>query len=397
MTTSGTYSAFLNNGDVVLEAFDRCEIRPVDITRERLFSAKRSINLELQTWSNRGLNLWKVSLITVPLVQGVATYTLNATTISVLDTYVRTFQLSNTLVGGAPNFSTVINTSVVTIYFPDHGLTAGNFINVETPVSIGGILVSDFQQVTTVIDLNTFTITLPVKATATVNNAGTLPTFATSAGSAVITVDMKNHGLVPGLAFNAQTATLVGGITVQGTYIVQSVLSGDLFTIVAPYEASATDLQTMNYGAYTMTSQNPNAEPIDTILTTLGRSEYAAQSNKFTQARPTSFWFDRETPQPQITMWPVPDGNGPYLLSMYVLTQIQDAYFVNGQTADIPYRFQEALCAGLAKRFALKFAPGKFALLKAEAKEQWDEASIEDREKVDIHVVPDMSGYYRGI
>ena len=79
------------------------------------------------------------------------------------------------------------------------------------------------------------------------------------------------------------------------------------------------------------------------------------------------------------------------------MRQVQDAYFVNGQTADIPYRFQEALASGLARRFALKWKPEKYALMKAEAKEQWDEASIEDREKVDVHVVPDMSGYYRGL
>lgn len=396
MTTSGTYNAFINNGDVVLEAFDRCEIRPTEITRERIFSARRSINLELQTWSNRGVNLWKVQLLTVPLVQGVATYTLPATTISMLDVYVRQFQLSNTLIGGAPAFSTVLGSPIVAINFPNHGLTAGNFFNLETPVSVGGVLVNNFQQVTTVIDLNNFTITLGVNATSTVNNGGVLPTFGVSAGSANITVVQPVHGLVPGLAFNAQLPTVVGGITVQGTYIVQSVIDLSTFVIVAPYEASATQTLTMNLGAFTMATQDPNAQPIDIILTPLGRSEYAAQPNKFTQAKPTSFWFNRETPQPQMVLWQVPDANGPYLLSMYVLVQIQDANVINGQTADIPYRFQEALCSGMAKRLALKFAPSKFALLKGEAKEAWDEAWLEDREKVDVHIVPDMTAYYRG-
>lgn len=395
MTTSGTYNAFLNNGDIVLEAFDRCEIRGADITRDKLFSARRSINLELQTWANRGVNLWKVSLVTVPLIQGVATYTLNANTISVLDTYVREFQLSNQLSGGSPRFSTVNGSNIIAVNFPNHGLTAGNFLNLQTQVSISNLCLQNFQQVATVIDLNNFTFLSPIAATSTLTNVGSLPTFATTAGSATITVNMKNHGLVPGLVFNAQLPTVVGGITVDGAYIVQAVLTTDIFTIIAPYEASALDLQTMNYGAFAMETQDPNSQPIDTIMTPLGRSEYAAQSDKFTQARPTSFWFDRETPQPQITMWQVPDGNGPYLLSMYTLTQIQDAYFVNGQTADIPYRFQEAFASGMSARLSLKFAPGKYSLLKAEAKEQWDEASIEDREHVDVHVVPDMSGYYR--
>ena len=397
MTTSGTYNAFLNNGDLVLEAFDRCEIRGPDITRQRLISARRSLNLELQTWANRGVNLWKVVLLTVPLVQGVATYTLPATTISMLDVYVRTFQLTNVLAGGVPVFSTVSNSATVTINFPNHGLTPGQFVNIETPVSISNLILQDFFQVTTVIDLNNFTITAPVVATSVVTNGGVLPVFAVAAGSPIITVTMPNHGYVPGLTFNAQVPTVVGGVTIQGDYIVQGVSSSSVFTIAAAIGAGATDTQTMNYNVYQMTSQDQNANPIDRILTPLGRSEYAAQADKFTQATPTSFWFNRETPQPQMTMWQVPDGNGPYLLSMYVLQQIQDAYAVNGQTADIPYRFQEALASGLASRFALKFKPEKFALLKAEAKEQWDEASIEDREKVDVHIVPDCSGYFRGI
>ena len=381
----------------MLEAFDRCEIRGPDITRDKLFSARRSINLELSTWANRGVNLWKVELITVPLVQGVATYTLDASVISMLDVYVRTFQLTNTLAGGVPNFSTLVTSKVVTINFANHGLTAGQFINIETPVSISNLILQDFFQVATVIDLNNFTITAPVAATGTVNNSGTIPTFQVSSGSPTITVTMANHGLVPGLTFNAQLATVVGGITIEGSYIVQTVSSSSVFTITAPYNASANDTETMNLNVYTMTSQDQNADPIDRILTPLGRSEYAAQSDKFTQGTPTSFWFNRETPQPQIVLWTVPDGNGPYLLSMYVMRQVQDAYFVNGQTADIPYRFQEALASGLARRFALKWKPEKYALMKAEAKEQWDEASIEDREKVDVHVVPDMSGYYRGL
>lgn len=397
MTTSGTYSAFLNNGDLVLEAFDRCEIRGPDITRDRLFSARRSLNLELSTWSNRGINLWKVSLVTVPLVQGVPQYVLDASTISVLDTYVREFQLTNVLSGGVPNFSTVINTPTVTINFTNHGLTAGQFINIQTPVTIGGLLLQYFYQVQVVNTLNQFTITAVSNATSTVTNAGALPVFTTSPGSPNITVALANHGLVPGLTFNTQVATTVGGIVIEGSYIVQSVSDSSHFVIAAPYSASSGQTLTMNLGVYQMTTQDPNSQPTDQILTPLGRSEYAAQSDKFTQARPTSFWYDRTTPQPSMTMWPVPDGNGPYLLSMYVMSQVQDAYAVNGQTADIPYRFQEALASGLAKRFALKFKPDKFTLLKAEAGEAWAEAWLEDREKVDVHIVPDMSGYNRGL
>lgn len=230
MTTSGTSNFFIANSDVILEAFDRCEIRPSEITRERMFSCKRSLNLELQTWSNRGINLWKVQPVSIPMIAGTATYTLAANVISLLDVY----------------------------------------------------------------------------------------------------------------------------ITIQS-----------------------------------------NSVPIDRILTQLSRTEYAEQSNKTTPGFPTTLWLDRQTPIPTITMWPVPDNTTTYILNGWVMVQVQDASAINAQTADMPYRFNEALCAGLAMRLAMKYAPSKFMLLKAEYREQWEEASVEDREKVPVSIIPDLSGYYR--
>lgn len=44
-------------------------------------------NLMLARWSNQGVNLWAVDLVTVPLVQGQATYSVDANTVMVLDAY----------------------------------------------------------------------------------------------------------------------------------------------------------------------------------------------------------------------------------------------------------------------------------------------------------------------
>ena len=39
-------------------------------------------------WSNQGVNLWQVDLVTVPLTQGVATYSVDPSTVTMLDSYV---------------------------------------------------------------------------------------------------------------------------------------------------------------------------------------------------------------------------------------------------------------------------------------------------------------------
>lgn len=86
-TTSGTYNFNLNNSDVVLEALDRIQVRGPAVTSSHMVSANRSLNLALQTWSNRGVNLWAVDLQTIDLVAGQKTYDIPPETIDILDVY----------------------------------------------------------------------------------------------------------------------------------------------------------------------------------------------------------------------------------------------------------------------------------------------------------------------
>lgn len=91
MTASGTTLFNLSNMDVVLEAFDRIQLRPAELTRGQLVSAYRSLNLAMATWANRGVNLWEVEPLSPPIsfVAGTATYTLPSSTVQLLDVYVR--------------------------------------------------------------------------------------------------------------------------------------------------------------------------------------------------------------------------------------------------------------------------------------------------------------------
>jgi hypothetical protein len=88
--TSGTSNFNLPYSDIFLEAFERCQIEPAALDRRHIISAKRSINLELLTWSNRGVNLWAVDLQTISLANGVATYIVDPATVTVLDVYFST-------------------------------------------------------------------------------------------------------------------------------------------------------------------------------------------------------------------------------------------------------------------------------------------------------------------
>ena len=87
MTTSGTYTFQPSLGEIVLYAFNNIGIRNTSILQEHLQSARMAVNMMLSRWSNQGVNLWTVDLVSVPLVAGTATYSVDPSTIMVLDAY----------------------------------------------------------------------------------------------------------------------------------------------------------------------------------------------------------------------------------------------------------------------------------------------------------------------
>lgn len=89
MTSSGTYAFQPSLGELVLYAYNLIQVRPTSIVQEHMESARMAMNLLLAGWSNDTPNLWKVDLVEVPLVEGQATYDVDASTIVMLDAYIR--------------------------------------------------------------------------------------------------------------------------------------------------------------------------------------------------------------------------------------------------------------------------------------------------------------------
>lgn len=86
-TSSGTYLFSPSNYSVLIEAFDRCRIRPAELTRHHMNSGRLSLNLELSDWSNSGINLWKVTAGVINLVAGIATYSLDQSIETLTEVY----------------------------------------------------------------------------------------------------------------------------------------------------------------------------------------------------------------------------------------------------------------------------------------------------------------------
>jgi hypothetical protein len=78
----------MNFTELAEEAWERAgrEMR----TGYDLRTARRSANIMMAEWANRGINMWTIESGSIPLVQGTATYNLPADTVDLLEHVIRT-------------------------------------------------------------------------------------------------------------------------------------------------------------------------------------------------------------------------------------------------------------------------------------------------------------------
>lgn len=87
MALSGTKTFELDVAEYIEEAFERCGIEIRTGYDQR--TARRSLNLLLAEWANRGLNQWTIEQETITLNVNNVSYSLSASTIDVLSVVVR--------------------------------------------------------------------------------------------------------------------------------------------------------------------------------------------------------------------------------------------------------------------------------------------------------------------
>lgn len=133
---------------------------------------------------------------------------------------------------------------------------------------------------------------------------------------------------------------------------------------------------------------------LDSYMYALSRTEYAAIPNKTLQGRPNQYWFDR-LQTPTLTLYPVPDGNGPYTLQWYRFRQVQDALMANGMSVEVPNRALDAIVSGLAYRLARIYRPDLEAARKVDASDAWLLYARQDTENAPLYIMPALSSYYR--
>jgi hypothetical protein len=161
--------------------------------------------------------------------------------------------LSNGSVGvgaGQINFSTIINTTVITVVDDNvTNVSLFDFVFFNTPVYIAGsgiVLTGLYPIVTTGPGIHTYQINAAMNATATVNNSGHVPIFTTTSGSSTVSVQINAHGLSVGSQVVFPIPTTGNGVTVDGAYTVLNIGDPDNFRITGSTLATGTGSFDMN-------------------------------------------------------------------------------------------------------------------------------------------------------
>ena len=380
-----TYNPFAS--DLLIDAYERCGIYALE--SKHLQSGRRSMNLLLTSaWSNRGINLFKMTEIIQPLPQGVSQFFLSRAVASVYDCYRRQYQM-NAALSYALAFTTSIGSPNVTIAIPGNSSPVGSYIGIAIPVAVGGLILYGFYQVIATPTANSVTVVAAQNATGNVTAGGAVPAFTTTLGSQTVSVALTAHGYVPGQSFPVGLSTQVGGVTLFGNYVIQAVTDADHFTILANANALSGATVSENAGQASISTQDVAAPYTDILLSSLSRDQYVAIANKTAPGPPTLLWVNKQI-IPQFTIWPVTDATGPYEIHCWCLEQIQDVNPSRGQTLDLPPRMFYALVADLARDLSIKWAPARYTTLKAEATQAWAEAEGTDVENASTFIVPQL-------
>lgn len=149
--------------------------------------------------------------------------------------------------------------------------------------------------------------------------------------------------------------------------------------------------------AYIDTSSGGNAQ--SRVLGPLSANDYGSLPQKLQQGPPTTFFFNLLSPIPTISVYPTPDGNGPYTLQLQTFRQMQDVVLAGGVGIDAPYRFLDASLFGIASRLAVYYPTTPPALsakdLDAMYLSKFNLAAARDQESTPMYVQPIMGGYFR--
>jgi len=131
------------------------------------------------------------------------------------------------------------------------------------------------------------------------------------------------------------------------------------------------------------------AAPVDTTLSKIDRSDYAALPNKLSQGTPSQYYVQR-TVSPSVFLYLTPGSSfsgANYQLKFYYIARIEDAGAYTN-TADVAYRFIPCMISGLAYYLSMKVSPEMTQNLKLIYEDELQRALTEDGQRTSVFISP---------
>ena len=340
MATSLQYNFPLIDADIIIrDAFERCGITNYLEDNLKYKSARRSLDLLLQHWPNKGFNLFTLEYGVTEIISGQNSYALPPNTSKLLQCKLAN---ANRLLGGAATSSA------------------------------GGDANAPFTQ----------TITGSCEQTSANGNIS----YLYPQGQPILVVGVMSQ------------VTATYKLTIQCSFLAAP-LEEDWITILEtpsqpyyfnqtnwfylPYTKTALNWRIVETGGATLNiAQIYFGIPyISLPMKPVGNDLYFQFPSNSQQGTSTTYWVNRATKIPTLNTWPVPGSD--YQFFFYIrIRYIQDVGdFFN--SLDINARFIEAAVSGLAASLAIKYAPERAEGLRGIAEQTYTEAGREDTENVD--------------
>mgnify|MGYP003625998869 FL=1 len=123
----------------------------------------------------------------------------------------------------------------------------------------------------------------------------------------------------------------------------------------------------------------------DTVLNRISIADYNQLPDKTSSGKPSQYMLDKQY-TPNLYVWQVPDTSD-YSLVYWSINQLEDVT-ASAQEPDIPYRWSDCICAGLASKLALKFAPDRYQILEQVYEKSFEFAASTDNDGVTMRIRP---------
>ena len=358
LSTSGVYTYNTPESRIIIDnAYRRIGIDPAKVTQQQVIAAQEFGNIALQSWPNRGINLWLRRTAMITLIPYQYMYALPLYTSSVREVTRRTSVRDVTPTG---------------IPFSNSGGVAANAFDGDpatacTQTAPNGYISYQWPLIPS-------SVPIPLQPQNTGAQIITLVGVTSNVSTNyTLTFSYSQDGI-------DWTPVLVTPLQAYTKGLIQ------WFEIMMP--AFAFYFRCLETGGATLDIQELyfNNQVIDIPLTGISESQYMRYPNKtFPNASaPSNFFVDRQI-NPNIYLYPAPSPQYNNLFFSYQ-QQIQDM----GQMTNyvqIPARFINALTAEIAYYISFKEAPDKTSMLEADLTRQVKLAHNEDRERVPLKMV----------